>query len=213
MASLFSLFFVILLFSANTTPAGAESKKAAFYRQAHKLVPCNPPERFMAGNFVTAEMSPHFIFGTIHAFASSRPFPTTWLRETDEQNRFTFGESREEPGEYFVYLEEDCPDKPVYYVFVNQSGVSPSRWIQWRRFFFKSTTEEQYAPVKARLNQALKEGFGVGAELSFIVVDGKTPKKSPEEILLHDLKFKPLYDLRKQQRIFPPRNRCQAVSY
>lgn len=203
MASLFSLFFVVLLLIANTNPAWAESKKTAFYRQAHNLVPYNPPERFMAGNFVTAEMSTPFIFGSIHAFASSRPFPTTWLRETDEQNRFTFGESREEPGEYFVYLEEDCPDKPVYYVFMDQSGVCPRRWIQWRRFFFKSTNEEQYAPVKARLNQALKEGFGVGAELSFIVIDGKTPQKSPWEILLHDLKFKPLYDLRKQQEISP----------
>lgn len=195
------VFLGLLLLVGKGAPALAESKKAASLRQAHALIAFTPRERFLASNFVTSEMDPPFIFGTVKAFAAARKFPTTWLIEADEKNRFTYGDNPDKPGEYFIYLEEDRPDKVVYYVFADQSGVPPEQWIDWRRFFYKSATEAQYAPVKAKLEQALKEGFGGGAELSFIQEDGKSLTKPPQEVLLHDLRFAPIYDLSRQQKI------------
>ena len=170
-------------------------------RQQQGLIVFTPPAKFLASNFVTSEMAPPFIFGTVKAFAASRKCPTAWLVEADAQHRYTTGEK---PGqrEYFVYLEEDCPDRVVYYVFADQSGVPPGQWLDFRRFFYKSATEAQYAPVKAKLEQARQKGFGAGAELSFILEDGKAMAKSPQEVLRHDLKFAPLYDLHRQKKVF-----------
>ncbi|MHB8066334.1 MAG: hypothetical protein ACYDIC_00385 [Desulfobaccales bacterium] len=191
----------LLLLVGQAAPAGAESRKAAALRQKQGLIVFTPPEKFLASNFVTSEMAPRFIFGTIKAFAASRQFPTTWLIEADEKNRYTSGD---QPGqrEYFVYLEEDRPDKVVHYVFADQSGVPPLQWIDFRRFFYKRATEAQYAPVKAKLEQARQEGFGAAAELSFILEDGVVmQKKSPQEALRQELKFAPLYDLGRQRKV------------
>ena len=38
-------------------------------------------------------------------------------------------------------------------------------------------------------------GCGVGAELRFIQKNGELVAKSPEKVLLDDLKFAPIYDL------------------
>ena len=103
--------------------------------------------------------------------------------------------------EYTLYLEEDCPDKVVYYVFIDQSGLTPQQWIDWREKFHKSKAEPQYGPTKSKLDQACTEGCGVGAELRFIQINGDLISQSPEAFLLKDLKFAPIYDLDKRQKI------------
>ena len=203
MNRLFPVFLVLLLLVYNGSGALAASPKATALRQANGLTAFNPPEKFLAGNFVAEEMTPAFIFGTVKSFAASRKCPTAWLIEESAKNRPAGLGSSDAPAEYTLYLEEDCPDKVVYYVFVDQSGLSPQQWIEWREKFHKTKTEPQYGPTKSKLDQACTEGCGVGAELRFIQKDGELVAKSPEEIVRVDLKFAPIYDLNRQKKIAP----------
>jgi hypothetical protein len=190
-----------LLLVGNGTTALAASQKATALRQANGLIAFTPPEKFLAGNFVADEMNPAFIFGAVKAFAASRKCPTTWLMEEGAKNRPAGAGSPDMPAEYTLYLEEDCPDRVVYYVFIDQSGLTPQQWIEWREKFHKSKTEPQYGPTKSKLDQACTDGCGVGAELRFIQKDGELMTKSPEEVLRVDLKYVPIYDLNRQKKI------------
>jgi hypothetical protein len=198
MMRLLPIFLGFLLLMGNVFPASAASKKVKALREANGLTAFNPPEKFLAGNFVADEMNPAYIFGTVKSFAASRKCPTTWLIEKGEKtNQVGPGG----PMEYTVYLEEDCPDKVVYYVFIDQSGLTPKQWIEWREKFHKSKTEPEYGSTKSKLDKACEAGCGVGAELRFIQKNGELVTKSPEAYLRQDLKFAPIYDLNRQQRI------------
>jgi len=176
------------------------SPQALYLRQIQGLAPFDPTDKFLAANFVTQEMDPPYIFGTVKDFAASLKYPVNWLIVADEKNRHTYGDSPEKTGDYFVYLEEDRPDKVAYYVFADQSGIPPRKWPDCRRSFFKNATDEQYAPARAKLERALKDGFPVGAELSFIEEDG-TPLEVPlAKHLLRHLNFAPLYDLSRGRK-------------
>jgi len=109
----------------------------------------------------------------------------------------------DQPVEFTLYLEEDCPDKVVYYVFVDQSRLTPEQWLAWRHKFHKSKAEPQYGSTKSKLEQACAAGCGVGAELRFIQQDGELLTKSPEAVLLQELKFAPVYDLNRRQKLAP----------
>ncbi len=201
MIRLLSVFLGFLFLVGNGSQAWAASPKATSLRQANGLTAFTPPEKFLAGNFVADEMNPGFIFGTVKAFVASRKCPTAWLIEAGAQNRLAGSGSPDTPAEYTVYLEEDCPDKVVYYVFIDQSGLTPQQWIEWREKFHKSKAEPQYGSTKSKLDQACQADCGVGAELRFIQKDGELVAKSPEEVLRVDLKFAPIYDLNRQQKI------------
>jgi hypothetical protein len=190
-----------LLLVGHGSAALAASQKATALRQANALTVFNPPEKFLAGNFVADEINPAFIFGTVKTFVASRKCPTTWLIEEGEKARLAGQGGPDKPVEYTLYLEEDCPDRVVYYVFVDQSYLTPQQWLEWRRQFHKSKTEEQYGTAQAKLEQALKAGVGVSGELRFLQKDGELLTKSPEEALRLDLKFSPIYDLNRQQKI------------
>jgi hypothetical protein len=178
--------------------AWAASAKAINLRQANGLTQFTPPEKFLAGNFVADEMNPNVIFGPVQAFAASRKCPTAWLIEAGDKNRLG---SKDLLAEYTLYLEEDCPDKVVYYVFIDQSGLTPQQWIEWREKFHKSKAGEQFATAKSKLEKACTAGCGVGAELRFIQENGDLVPKSPEAILRGDLHYTPIYDLNQQQKI------------
>lgn len=201
MKRLLPVFLGVLLSVGNSSGVLAASAKAMSQRQAQGLTAFNPPERFLSGNFVGDEMNPAFIFGTVKAFAASRQCPTAWLIDKGDKNRLAGPASTGTPQEYTIYLEEDCPDQVVYYVFIDQSGLTPRQWIDWREKFHKSKTEPEYGSTKSKLDTACQAGCGVGAELRFIQKNGDLIDKSPEKVLLQDLKFAPIYDLDKQQKI------------
>jgi hypothetical protein len=201
MIRLLPLVFGFLLLVGNSAGALAASQKAAALRQANGLTAFTPTEKFLAGNFVAEEMNPAFIFATVKSFAASRKCPTAWLIEEGEKARLAGQGSPNKPVEYTLYLEEDCPDKVVYYVFIDQSGLTPQQWIEWREKFHKSKAEPEYGSTKSKLDQACTEGCGVGAELRFLQVNGDLMTKSPEAFLLQDLKFAPIYDLNKRKKL------------
>jgi hypothetical protein len=201
MGYLVSIFLGFLLLVGNGSAAWAASPKAMALRQANGLTVFIPPEKFLSGNFVANEMNPAFIFGPVKTFVASRKCPTTWLIEAGAKSRSSGPGSPNQPAEYTLYLEEDCPDQVVYYVFIDQSGLTPQQWIEWREKFHKSKTEPEYGSTKSKLDQACQQGCGVGAELRFIQKNGELLTKSPEEVLRHDLKFAPIYDLNRQQKI------------
>jgi hypothetical protein len=191
----------MLLLVGSGAAALAASQKAATLRQANGLTAYTPTEKFLAGNFVAEEMHPKFIFGTVQAFVASRKCPTTWLIEEGEKARLQG--LPDQPVESTLYLEEDCPDKVVYYVFVDQSRLTPQQWLKWRQKFHKRKTKPQYGSTKSKLDQAWADGCGVGAELRFIQQDGELLTKSPEAVLLQELKFTPIYDLNRGQKLGP----------
>jgi hypothetical protein len=202
MMYLVSIFLGFLLLVGNGSAAWAASPKAMALRQANGLTAFSPPEKFLAENFVADEMNPAFIFGPVKTFVASRKCPTTWLIETGAKTRLPGPGGPDTPAEYTVYLEEDCPDQVVYYVFIDQSGLTPRQWIEWRRKFHgKSKTDPEYSEAKSKLDTACTAGCGVGAELRFIQRNGELVAKSPEEVLRQDLKFAPIYDLNRQQKL------------
>ncbi len=201
MKRLLPVFLGVLLSVGNSSGALAASAKAMAQRQAQGLTAFNPPERFLSGNFVAGEMNPAFIFGPVKAFAASRKCPTTWLIEAGDKNLPPGPSGPDKLAEYTLYLEEDCPDKVVYYVFIDQSGLTPQQWIDWREKFHKSKAEPEYGETKSKLDTACTAGCGVGAELRFIQKDGELLSKSPEEALRDELHFAPIYDLNRQKKI------------
>jgi hypothetical protein len=195
------MFLGFLLLMGNASQALAASPKAQALRQANGLVAYTPPEKFLAGNFVADEMNPAFIFGPVKAFAESRKCRTTWLVEEGIKHRLASPGSPEASVEYTLYLEEDCPDKAVYYVFVDQSGMTPQQWLEWRRQFHKSKADPQFGAAKTKLEQACQEGCAVSGELRYVQKDGELTTKSPEDMLRLELKFAPIFDLNQQKKL------------
>lgn len=198
---LLPIFLGFMLLVGHGTAALAASAKAAALRQANALTAFTPPEKFLASNFVADEMTPGFIFGPVKAFAASRKCSTTWLIDSGDKNRPAGPGAPDPPAEYTLYLEEDCPDQVVYYVFIDQSGLTPQQWIEWREKFHKSKAGEQFDTAKSKLDQACTAGCGVGAELRFIQKNGELMTKSPETVLGQDLKFAPIYDLNQGKKL------------
>jgi hypothetical protein len=149
------------------------------------------------GNFVADEIEPQYVFGKVKDFWKSRSCPAVWLIEDGQKDRIKNQENLSGPFEYTLYLEEDCPAKVVFYVFVDRSQAKAGQWMEWRRVFHRSKAEEEYGAVGAVLEQAAKSGFPVDAELRFIEIDNSLISKKPEDFLTRDLKISPIYDLKQ----------------
>jgi len=180
--------------------AGAASEPAMKLRGENGLAEFAPPAAFLAGNFLADETEPAFIFGNVRDFAKSLSCPATWLIEEGERKRIESRGQQSGPVEYSIYLEADCPGKVTYYIFVDRSFNS-AQWLEWRRQFHKSKAEPHYKEAKASLDQAAQNGFAVDGELRFVSLNGDLLLKRPEEILTGELKFQPIYDLKKNQAL------------
>lgn len=179
------------------------SEQAVRLRASGGLSPYAPPEGFQSANFVADEVEPAYIFGKVSDFARTRACHTTWLIEEGERKRIEADGKGAGPMEYSLYLEEDCPGRVTHYIFVDRSEADSAQWLEWRKQFHKSKTDPQYGAARSVLEEAARNGFPVGAELRFIVVDNELELKKPEEVLVGSLKVQPLYDL-KQGKPFVP---------
>ena len=180
--------------------AGAASEQAMKLRSQNGLSEFAPPEAFLAGNFLADETEPAFIFGKVRDFTKSLACPATWLIEEGERKRIESRGQSSGPVEYSIYLEADCPGKVTYYIFVDRS-INSAQWLEWRRQFHKTKADPHYKEAKASLDQAAQSGFAVDAELRFVALNGDLLLKRPEDILTGELKFQPIYDLKKNQAL------------
>ena len=201
MRRLLSVLLGFLILIVTTAEVWAASKKAMALRQANGLAAFTPPDKFLAGNFVADELNPKFIYGPVKAFVASRKCPTTWLIEAGDKDHPAWPRGKDEAVEYTIFLEEDCPNKVIYYVFVDQSRLTPEQWIAWRKRFHGSTkTEPAYGSTKSKLDKACQDGCGIDGELRFIQINGELLTKSPEEVLIVE-KYSAVYDLDQQKKI------------
>lgn len=191
-----SILVGVSLLAALSGVTWAASEQAMKLRDKNALSEYFPPEAFLSGNFVAEEIEPGYIFGKVKDFVRTRTCPTSWLIEAGERKRIESRQPQSGPVEYTLYLEEDCPGKIVYYIFVDRSQGNTTQWLEWRRQFHKSKTDPQYGAAKVRLEQAAQDGFAVDGELRFVEVDGDLLLKKPEEVLMGELKFSPAYDLK-----------------
>jgi hypothetical protein len=181
--------------------AGAASEQAMKLRSQNSLSEFAPPEAFLAGNFLADETEPAFIFGKVRDFTKSLSCPATWLIEEGERKRIEARGQSSGPVEYSIYLEADCPGKVTYYIFVDRS-INSAQWLEWRRKFHgRSKTDLHYEAARASLEQAAQKGFVVDGELRFVALNGDLLLKRPEDILAGELKFQPIYDLKKNQAL------------
>jgi hypothetical protein len=180
--------------------AGAASEPAMKLRSQNGLSEFAPPEAFLAGNFLADETEPAFIFGKVRDFSKSLSCPATWLIEEGERKRIEAVGQSSGPVEYSIYLETDCPGKVTYYIFVDRS-INSAQWLEWRRQFHKNKADPHYKEAKTSLDQAAQKGFAVDAELRFVALNGDLLLKRPEDVLAGELKFQPIYDLKKNQAL------------
>jgi hypothetical protein len=184
------------------SPVWGASDGAMKLRALNGLSEFIPSEAFLNGNFVADEIEPQYVFGKVKDFWKSRSCPTNWLIEESERNRVKDHENVSGPIEYTIYLEEDCPGKVAYYVFVDRTQAKSDQWMEWRRKFHgKNRTEPQYGEVSALLEKAAQSGFPVDAELRFIELADNLISQKPEDFLTGDLKMSPIYDLKRGKPI------------
>jgi hypothetical protein len=196
MRPLCSILVGVSLLAALGGVTWAASEQAMKLRGKNLLSEYAPPEAFLSGNFVADEIDPVYIFGKVKDFVTIRTCPTSWLIEEGERKRIEARQNQSGPVEYTLYLEEDCPGRIVYYVFIDRSQANTTQWMEWRRQFHKRKTDPQYGAAKVRLEQAAQDGFPVDGELRFVEIGGELLVKRPEELLMGELKFSPAYDLR-----------------
>jgi hypothetical protein len=189
---------VFVLLICGTT--GAASEQAMKLRGQNGLSEFTPPDAFLAGNFLADETDPAFIFGKVRDFAKSLSCPTSWLIEQGERKRLDARGPQSGPIEYSIYLEADCPGKVTYYIFVDRS-LNSAQWLEWRRQFHKNKAEPHYREAKTSIDQAAQNGFAVDAELRFVTLNGELLLRRPEDVLAGELKFQPVYDLKKNQAL------------
>ena len=197
---LLPIFLGFLLLVGNGGTALAASQKATALRQANGLVAFTPTDKFLAGNFVADEMNPAVIFGTVKAFAASRKCPTTWLIEEGEKARLAAQGSPDQPVEYTLYLEEDCPDKVVYYVFIDQSRLTPQQWIDWRENSTRARQESSLPRPNPNWNRPARRVRGRG-RTAFHPGERGPDDQITGRLPAQDLKFAPIYDLNQQKKI------------
>jgi len=196
MSRIFIIFLTVCaIFTA--CPVWAASEGALKLRSLNDLSEFTPPEAFVNGNFVADESDPHYVFGKIKDFWKARSCPAGWFIENGEKSRIKSQQNLSGPLEYTLYLEEDCPGKVTYYVFIDHSRSNSAQWMEWRKLFHKSKAEEEYGATGSLLERSAAKGFPVDAELRFIEVGGDLISKKPENFLIDDLKMTPIYDLRK----------------
>ena len=68
-------------------------------------------------------------------------------------------------------------------------------WFDARRAFHGGKARAYYGKTRDELENALKQGFKVKAELRFLIEKGETSLKASADIITSRYKFGPVFDL------------------
>ena len=181
----------------------AASQKATALRQANGLTAFNPPEKFLAGNFVADEMNPAFIFGTVKAFAASRKCPTTWLIEEGEKNRPAGQGSPDTARGVYPLPGGGLPGPGGLLCLHRPERLDPPAMD---RVAAKNSTGEQGGPgicLEPNPNW-IQPARRVAGSAPNCVSSRRTGTSWPnlrKKFVRVDLKFAPIYDLNQQKKI------------
>jgi hypothetical protein len=92
----------------------------------------------------------------------------------------------------------------VYWIFVVLPHKTAQEWFQERRRFHGSKAPGYYGKTETELQRALDAGLAIKGELRFLITGGQISLQVPEEVLVRELKFAPMWDLEAGKRLAAP---------
>jgi hypothetical protein len=102
-----------------------------------------------------------------------------------------------------LYLEAVSPESTEYWVFVVLPYESAQAWFDARRAYHGRKAEGYYGDTQRELESAYNQGLKVKAELRFLIENGMTSVKVPEDVIMNRFKFQPVFDLRTERPLTP----------
>lgn len=188
---------IIMMANLVITPTTSAGDSAQSFRQKNGLLTFTPPAWFLEGYFIARERNPGYVFGTVQNFVQAMGNTTTWLIEDLELKRLQRALADGTTPEYSLFLEAVSPERTEYWVFVTLPHESAGEWFAARRAYHGRKAEGYYGKTQTMLERALSQGLKIKAEIRFFIEKGKISLESPEDIILNEYKFQPIFDLRK----------------
>lgn len=185
----------------NSLVDAAESPQA--FRQQNGLITYVPPAWFLEGFFIAREKQPGYVFGSVQDFVGAIGGKTAWLIEDLELKRVERAAADGKTPEYSLYLEAVSPESTEYWVFVVLPYESAQAWFDARRAYHGRKAEGYYGDTQRELESAYNQGLKVKAELRFLIENGMTSVKVPEDVIMNRFKFQPVFDLRTERPLTP----------
>jgi hypothetical protein len=176
-------------------PSTNAEDSAQSFRQQNGLLPYDPPSWFLEGYFIARERNPGYVFGTVQDFVQAIGDKSTWLIEDLELKRLEQALADGTTPEYSLFLEAISPEHTEYWVFVALPHESAGEWFAARRAYHGRKAEGYYGKTQTMLKRAISQGLKIKAEIRFFIEKGKISLESPEDIILNQYKFQPIFDL------------------
>ena len=186
----------------------ADERSGQGVRKLKALInPIFPPQWFLQGNFIAREKNPGFIFGTVTNFVELLGAKTTWLIEDMERERIKAAAATGKKIEYTLYLESVSAGSVAYWVFVVLPYENAQAWYDGKRSYHGRKAKEYYGSTPEELERARLKGCPVNAELRFWIAHGETSLHPPEDVIMTQNKFQPLFNLGTGQPLNASKNK------
>jgi hypothetical protein len=194
--------FMVVLAGLMMPLAAVAAESAQAFRQQNGLLAYEPPAWFLEGYFVAREKNPGYVFGPVQDFVGKLGGTAAWLIEDLELKRLEAASEGKKP-EYTVFLEIVYPEGTQYWVFVVMPHTSAEEWFDARRAFHGRKAEAYYGETRKEFQHALDQGLKIKAELRFLIEQGETSLKVPEDVIMNRYKVRPVFDLSAGRRLDP----------
>jgi hypothetical protein len=194
--------FMVALAGLMMPLAAVAAESAQAFRQQNGLLAYEPPAWFLEGYFVAREKNPGYVFGPVQDFVGKLGGTAAWLIEDLELKRLEAASEGKKP-EYTVFLEIVYPEGTQYWVFVVMPHTSAEEWFDARRAFHGRKAEAYYGETRKEFQHALDQGLKIKAELRFLIEQGETSLKVPEDVIMNRYKVRPVFDLSAGRRLDP----------
>jgi hypothetical protein len=194
---------MLLLVGLMIIPAAMAAESSQAFRQENGLLSYQPPVWFLEGHFVAREKDPGYIFGPVQDFLKVLGGTTSWLIEDQELKRLEKATSEGKTPEYSVFLEVVSPARTEYFVFVVLPYEDAKAWYDARRAYHGSKTKDYYGETQREIEDALRQGLKIKAELRFVIENGDISLQVPEDLIKDGYKYQPVFDLRASRYLGP----------